>query len=246
MPNQNTTPSLATNTWWPCQRCQTGWEWCRKSSCRKCGADAPAWVVKTFGARAGQSNDTQAGKPPHMCKPNETGAQDREGFARVARRTRRRNRAGKPANAEAQDAQALTQADVEMAEPEHDTNEGQDRTALQQKIKRLEETLKALGEDGPPVVVAGLVEAIEEGKSRLRQITPTARRLQALQQGLDRRQQKLGKIDKKLTELHVAAAALEPAMAAALLVVQQEYRAKKVAMDKEIMLIQEQRRTAGE
>eukprot|EP00971_Amphidinium_carterae_P225915 4480520-Amphidinium_carterae.2 len=249
MKDNSPTPHLATNTWWSCGKCRKGWEWCRKPECRQCGAAAPPWVMKTFGAKYAAERPAIDGNKgsaaPRTCKPSQQGWQDANGYTKVQRRNRRKRQPRQPgATGSEQAPSSQAPNDAAMCVDEHDPSDTTERMQLQNKVKRMEDTLRFLGESGPPVAIAALVEAIDATKSQLRQVTPTARRLQSLQQGLDRREQKITKLGKKAAELHQAAAALGPSFAAAIHTLEQEYRAKQVTIEGELQQIAHQRSAA--
>eukprot|EP00971_Amphidinium_carterae_P336081 6472238-Amphidinium_carterae.2 len=104
---------------------------------------------------------------------------------------------------------------------------------LLSRIKRMEESHKLLAEQAPAEVLDTLSQALEEARAELRATEPTAKRLQAMQQAVERKVERVGKIDARLAAITEEQGKLEPLLMAAIEKVRQTYRQQHQALEME-------------
>eukprot|EP00971_Amphidinium_carterae_P328900 6461026-Amphidinium_carterae.1 len=155
----------------------TGWEWQRRLCCRLCGTPAPKWVQKR----------KESSMEDHTASVHTGGA---------ARRKRAR------AKANSRDSHEGTTA----ADENRERDEKNDRKQLQLRVKMLEASIKYFGENGPPTVLATMVEELDTARDTLRQSAPPSKKLALLQRKTD----KMQRLSKRLAEVAERQAQLEP------------------------------------
>eukprot|EP00971_Amphidinium_carterae_P342885 6482339-Amphidinium_carterae.1 len=214
--------------WWPC-KCGS-WAWAKQDKCRACGRQAPSWAKQA-----------SAQKPPEQT------VADADGFVpvpkgRAARRRATRLAKQKPAPESALDSAMQVGEDAELS-----LGTGtESRDALASKLKHLEEGHKLLHDSAPPVVAEQLLAAIEATKLELRRTAPTPKRLQSMQVSIERRQQRIEKLDVRLSETAASLASLESDMQKELALVRSKFVAKKAEYTALAESLQSQRDAATE
>eukprot|EP00971_Amphidinium_carterae_P334995 6470618-Amphidinium_carterae.1 len=161
--------------YWCCSRkgC-TGWEWMRKGECRKCGCRAPGWV---FQAKTGKGKAADSEEAHRRGKPT---------YASMAKRAAARSQ----------------ETPTPPPDREADDDENSDsRRRIQAKLRKIEDSIRLLGEDAPPCVMGELSEAAINLRAQLRETAPPGKRLVDLQRGVERRQDKLAKLEKRIADI---------------------------------------------
>eukprot|EP00971_Amphidinium_carterae_P130832 2591807-Amphidinium_carterae.2 len=226
------------SSWWPCPNplCK-GWEFVSgRATCRRCNALHPAWCKSL----------------PGGTKPNHAGTvQDGQGFIFVPRSKAQRRKASRAARQmQAQQNGASTDpnlpnSELPAARPQQsalpqnsDVVESSQKDSLALKVRKLEETQKVLGGTGTPALLAELENELQQSRALLRASAPTPKRLQGLQSGIERRQEKVSKLEEKRVELQTSLESLEPHMMRELEQIRAQYMARR--KDMELQLEQNQ------
>eukprot|EP00971_Amphidinium_carterae_P273889 5435873-Amphidinium_carterae.1 len=220
--------------WWSCvaEKCN-GWEWGTRLQCRKCKAYAPKWVAE---------------KATKACA-------DRDGMRSNADRTSDRGRANskakrKQARAKSR-ARSARAADRTDGEGEHTSaeaisDEAEHRRNLLQRIKRMEGLQKQFGAEMPAELADSIQGALEEARQEMHDKEPAGKRLQALQQGVERKMDRLQKLETKLDGVAAQREALEPQLMQELEKVRLQYRAKHVQLEAEANQLMQQKEALEE
>eukprot|EP00971_Amphidinium_carterae_P257772 5116576-Amphidinium_carterae.2 len=213
--------------WWHCTRCN-GWEWQRKHECRQCKQRAPPWIFKL---------------PNKHPKPQA----DQEGFVPVPGGRKAGKRARQLAAKLAKAGEAAREStDAETHPKPQETEDKRNKQQLVDKIRKMEESRKLLDKHEPTQVLAGLDDALADARAELREAAPTARRLQSLQQGVDRKEDRLAKLQQKREELLKQQSSLEPQLYAEIETLRASYTARHKSFESQLEDLQQQTEALGE
>eukprot|EP00971_Amphidinium_carterae_P254465 5051837-Amphidinium_carterae.1 len=216
------------NTWWSCPNpCCGGWQWARQTSCKRCGCSAPSWVAKLVGKQAGANGGKFAANKSQ------------------AKKKKNAKRSGAPSAADG-GGHAQGEAEEQLGHGESEMAEGATKEELLSKLQRLEQAQQLLLASGAEVARKEIADAITHTRLALREAEPTAKRLQSMQEGVERRRQKLVKLDEQLGENDRAMGSLEQEMQADLAKVRVQYANKRVQLQQRAEQLQSQRTALAE
>eukprot|EP00971_Amphidinium_carterae_P037984 746781-Amphidinium_carterae.1 len=180
---------------------------------------------------------------------------DGQGFTRVPRGGRRSYlSAARAAMESAPDETLRQQPPPQQQQPQqppqqpiqHSTEGSAAKKHLQDTLRRVESSMRLLGEDAPPAIAAQLTAKADMLREQLRDTAPVAQRLLALQQGVERRKERASKLDSKIAELRTQQNNLATQMEAALQKVRDDFSAQEQRIRMEIIATQRQKEQDAE
>eukprot|EP00971_Amphidinium_carterae_P098709 1952092-Amphidinium_carterae.2 len=195
------------DVWWQCvnQPCK-GWEWARHTHCRKCGSSGPLWAQK------------------YMVQPAAGAAVD-DGYVQMPKGKWARKRAKAMMKKTQAGTSSNDRTEERPAVAEHaDAVPNPNPEMLLAQVKKLEATQRLLGSEGPPGVLEELEQALQTAREQLREKAPVPKRLHALQQAIERKNEKAEKLSRKGKDLQAQLEALEPQLVEELAQVRRKYR----------------------
>eukprot|EP00971_Amphidinium_carterae_P244668 4857807-Amphidinium_carterae.1 len=130
-------------------------------------------------------------------------------------------------------AQDNAQSAGQLAPAQPIDTEGAEPSKVEQ-LKLFEQQLKVLGAWGPPEIKQTMQTAVDQLRADVRAATPAPSRLRGLQQGVQRRQDKLQKLADRVRVLHVEQQGLEGQMATRLEEVRRHFRARRTELSAQI------------
>eukprot|EP00971_Amphidinium_carterae_P155105 3075682-Amphidinium_carterae.1 len=214
------------NFWWPCvsDKCN-GWEWGTRLQCRACKAYAPRWAAQKAAAACPVVGSD--GKPEKGPKRG-NGKQNRQ-QSRAKSRARQNSDGPQPGT-----------DSMDLAYDKANDNKGA-KQALLQKIKKMEGLQQLMGSQIPAPLADSLQEALEAARQELHAQALAPKRLQALQQGIERKTERLHKIETKIESLAQEREALEPQLMQELEALRLQFRQKHVHIEAEVTELQQQK-----
>eukprot|EP00971_Amphidinium_carterae_P349562 6491081-Amphidinium_carterae.1 len=213
----NSHHSTMRRTWWACTSPLCGgWEYAGNKVCRRCGATCPHWSWQSSG------------------QPWRRGQ---------SRRAAKRNEAKQSQPPPADDHPKSTDGSAGDTTQMETTSADKDLTT---KVRKLEETLKVLGNDGPATLVESIESELQGLRSQLREAAPLPKRLHGLQQGIERRKDKVTKIAEKQAEAQRELNGLEAQMDSELHQIRKKYMTKRAELSAQLEQWQQQKDSAME
>eukprot|EP00971_Amphidinium_carterae_P077802 1538648-Amphidinium_carterae.1 len=206
------------STWWTCPNpCCRGWQWARQHVCSKCGCRAPGWVAKLVsGKQAGHSGRSRGASKKHARRSHKTSGEESS------------------ATGQSMSSEHDSSAEAEVAL-------GATKEELLVKLQKLEQAQKLLQATGANGADDEVAQAIAETRVALRAAEPTSKRLHSLQEGVERRRQKLAKVDQQISDTEKSLAGLEQEMQTELDKVRAQFDTKRGLLQQHAAKLQAQK-----